>query len=357
MRQRVRQLGITIGTMRPGPENAITDVPGVWVGHTTVIRDVPRLVRTGVTVIVPRQGRIWTDHACAGFHALSGTGEMTGVHWIVDSGFLTTPIALTNTNQVGLVRDTLVAYGSERGWTRFSSLPVVGETYDGWLSDLDAFPLTAQDVVRALDTAGPGPVEEGNVGGGTGMICHDFKGGIGTASRLVSIGGTPYVLGALVQANYGDRRTLRVDGVPVGSEIGPEEVPSPWRQPPPMSSILVLLATDAPLLPQQCRRLAERATIGLARVGGLGLHTSGDLFLAFSTGNSMPAQPSGPLALTMLPNTDVNLLFEAAAETVEESILNALCMAETMEGFQGRVARELPLDRLVEIMRKYGRLK
>jgi len=214
MRQRLRQLGVTLGAMRPGPNNAITDVPGVWVGHATVIRDEPRVVRTGVTVIVPREGRIWGEYACAGFHALSGTGEMTGIHWITDSGFLTTPIALTNTHQVGLVRDTLVGLGSEQGWTQFSALPVVGETYDGWLNDLDAFALTAEHVREALDGAGPGPVAEGNVGGGTGMICHDFKGGIGTASRLVPVGAQGFTLGALVQANYGDRRTLRVDGVP-----------------------------------------------------------------------------------------------------------------------------------------------
>jgi D-aminopeptidase len=357
MRQRIRQMGITIGNMPPGQDNAITDVPGVWIGHTTLIRDEPSSVRTGVTVIVPRQGKIWQDHACAGFHALNGTGEMTGIHWIADSGFLTTPIALTNTHQVGLVRDALVAYGSEKGWTQWSSLPVVGETYDGWLSDLDAFALTSKDVFDALDRAGPSPVEEGNVGGGTGNVCHDFKGGIGTASRLVSIREGSYVLGALVQTNYGDRRTLRVDGVPVGLEITADEVPSPWRQPPPASSILVILATDAPLLPSQCRRLAERATIGLARAGGLGLHTSGDLFLAFSTGNSIPARASGMLSLRMVPNQDLNPLFEAAAEAVEESILNALCMAETMQGYQDRVAYELPLDRLAEVMRKYGRVR
>ena len=357
MRQRIRQMGITIGSMPPGQDNAITDVPGVWVGHTTLIREEPSSVRTGVTVVVPRQGTIWQDYACAGFHALNGTGEMTGVHWIADSGFLTTPIALTNTHQVGLARDALVAYGSEHGWTQWSSLPVVGETYDGWLNDLDAFALTTKDVFDALGRAGPGPVEEGNVGGGTGNVCHDFKGGIGTASRLVSIGGASYVLGALVQANYGGRRTLRVDGVPVGLEITADEVPSPWRQPPPASSILVILATDAPLLPLQCRRLAERATIGLARAGGLGLHSSGDLFLAFSTGNSIPARASGTLPLLMVPNQELNSLFEAAAEAVEESILNALCMAETMQGYQGRVAYEIPLDRLAEVMRKYRRLR
>jgi D-aminopeptidase len=356
MRKRIRELGIVIGGMQPGVNNAITDVPGVWVGHATVIGDAPRVTRTGVTVVVPREGKIWENYACAGFHALNGTGEMTGTHWIADSGFLTTPIGLTNTHQVGLVRDTLVALGAERGWTQWSSLPVVGETYDGWLNDLDAFSLTAGHVVEALDGAGPGPVAEGNVGGGTGMVCHDFKGGIGSASRLVTIGGAEYTLGALVQANYGERRTLRVDGVPVGREIGAGEIPSPWRVPPPASSILVILATDAPLLPMQCRRLAERATIGLARAGGLGLHTSGDLFLAFATGNPIPAHQKGPLPLTMLPNHDLNPLFEAAAEAVEESILNALCMAETMEGFQGRIAYELPIERLVEVMRKYRRL-
>lgn len=356
MRQRLRELGVSIGAMPPGPTNSLTDVPGVWVGHTTLIHDSPRVARTGVTVIVPREGRIWQDHACAGFHALNGTGEMTGVHWISDSGFLTTPVGLTNTHQVGLVRDALVTYGSQHGFTPYSSLPVVGETYDGWLNDLDGLHLRPEHVFAALDSAGPGRMQEGNVGGGTGMVCHEFKGGIGSASRLVPGGSGSFTLGALVQANYGDRRTLRVDGVPVGLEIGLREVPSPWKQPPPASSILVVLATDAPLLPNQCRRLAERATIGLARAGGLGLHTSGDLFLAFATGNSIPSGASGPLPMTMLANQDLNPFFEAAAEAVEESILNALCMAETMRGFEGRVAYELPLERLQEVLRKYGRL-
>jgi len=356
MRQRLRELGVSIGGLPPGPTNSLTDVPGVWVGHTTVVLDSPRVARTGVTVIVPREGRIWQEYACAGFHALSGTGEMTGILWISDSGFLTTPIALTNTHQVGLVRDALVAYGSRHGFSPFSALPVVGETYDGWLNDLDAFHLQPEHVFDALDRAAPGRVREGNVGGGTGMICHDFKGGIGSASRLVSAGDGSYTLGALVQTNYGARRTLRVDGVPVGLEIGLDEVPAPWKEPPPISSILVILATDAPLLPHQCRRLAEHATIGLARAGGLGLHTSGDLFLAFATGNSIPARSKRTLPMTMLANQDLNPFFEAAADAVEESILNALCMAETMTGREGRVAHQLPLDRLQEIMRKYGRL-
>ncbi|MGH2625512.1 MAG: P1 family peptidase, partial [Anaerolineales bacterium] len=202
-RARARDLGIVIGRFAPGRWNAITDVPGVRVGHRTLIHDTPRVVRTGVTVIVPREENIWQNHAFAGFHSFNGAGEMTGMHWVEEAGLLGSPIALTNTHQVGMVRDALVGYAQARGYTEYSSLPVVGETYDGRLNDLDAFSLTAEDVVAALEEARDGPVPEGNAGGGTGMICHDFKGGIGTASRVVEAGGAEYVVGALVQANHG----------------------------------------------------------------------------------------------------------------------------------------------------------
>ncbi len=349
---RLRQLGIVIGRFRPGPANAITDVPDVWVGHTTLIYDEPRVARTGVTVIAPRAGEILDDHAFAGFFSLNGFGEMTGTLAIDEFGLLTSPIALTNTNQVGVVHEALVTYAAEH-FGRGYKLPVVAETHDGWLNDANAFHVKPEHVYQALDAAKGGPVAEGNVGGGTGMICHEFKGGIGTASRVVPAAGETYTLGALVQANYGDRGTLRVDGVPVGREIGTDRVPSPWAKAPSGGSVIVVLATDAPLLGEQCRRLAKRAAIGLARVGGLGLDSSGDLFLAFATGNHYQGEPKAPRPVRLFPFGETDALFEAAAEAVEEAILNALVAAETMTGFQGHTAYALPHDALREVMAKY----
>jgi D-aminopeptidase len=355
-RARARDLGITIGTFSPGAHNAITDVPGVWVGHKTVIRDTPAVVRTGVTVIVPREGRIHEDHPFAGYFSFNGCGEMTGLPWIEESGLLQSPIALTSTAQVGMVRDAMTRYSVERLAGRGGYwLPVAAETYDGWLNDLASYPLAIEDVYDALDSAAAGPVAEGNVGGGTGMICHDFKGGIGTSSRVVETESGRYTVGSLVQANHGERPTLRFDGVPVGREIGPDVVPTPWETPPASSSILVVLATDAPLLPVQCKRLARRATVGLARAGGTGHAFSGDLFLAFSTGNHCPPSADRPVAVHMLPLGQMDPLYDAAAAAVEESILNALTAAETMTGHQGHVAHALPLDRLAQVMAKYNR--
>ena len=353
-RPRLRDLGISIGRLPPGPHNALTDVPGVWVGHRTLIYDEPRVARTGVTVIVPREGNIWKYHSFAGYHVLNGTGEMTGVHWLSESGLLFYPVAITNTHQVGLARDALVAYGQEHGLTAIAALPTVAETWDGWLSDADAFPLTREHVLEALRSAAPGPVAEGNVGGGAGMICADFKGGIGTASRIVASKSGRYTVGALVQANHGDREALRVDGVPVGREIGYDRVPSPWgdAEPPSGGSVIVILATDAPLLPFQCKALAQRATLGLARVCNAGNHGSGDIFLAFATGNPLPVNPKGLLPLQMMPSDHLNPLYEAAAESVEESVLNALTAAETMTGYKGRTAHALPLDELMRTMKK-----
>ncbi|MEW5959924.1 MAG: P1 family peptidase [Chloroflexota bacterium] len=352
-RARVRDLGITIGTLPPGPYNAITDVPGVQVGHTTLIYDKPRLARTGVTVIVPREGNIWQDNAFAAYHTFNGTGELTGSHWIAESGLLCYPIAITNSHQVGIVRDSMVVYARESGRGGLSALSVVAETYDGWLNEIDGFHVTQEHVFAALSTAGGGRVAEGNVGGGTGMICHDFKGGIGTASRRIKTLSGQFTVGVLVQTNYGERYQLRVDGAPVGREIGPEHTPLPWEESPYGGSIIVVMATDAPLLPVQCRRLAQRATVGLARVGGVGQNSSGDIFLAFATGNHLPANASTPYELKMLPHQQLNLFFEAVAEAVEESILNALTAAETMTGFKGRIAYALPLDELQRVMAKF----
>ena len=356
---RLRDLGIAIGRYPVGPHNAITDVPGVLVGHRTLIRDGTSVARTGVTIVVPRDGKVHEDFVFAGYHSFNGCGEMTGLLWIEESGLLMSPVALTNTSQVGLVRDCVTRYAVEKFDGAGYWLPVVAETWDGWLNDARTPHLTEEDVFTAIDSAASGPVSEGNVGGGTGMICHDFKGGIGTASRLVETGSGPYFLGALVQTNYGERHTLRVDGVPAGREIGPERTPLPWPAAPLSSSIIVVIATDAPLLPGQCRSLAKRATVGLARAGGVGLPFSGDLFLAFATGNHIPRSgrpeggAAGLLALQMLAPDQMSALYEATADLVEESILNALLAAETMTGREGHVAHALPIDALEEVMARH----
>ncbi len=262
------------------------------------------------------------------------------------------PIALTNTNQVGLVRDALISYALVEHRGRGFRLPVVAETWDGWLNDIDGFHLNQEHVYAALRSARAGPVQEGNVGGGTGMICHDFKGGIGTSSRQAHTGSGAYVVGALVQANHGDRSDLRLDGIPLGREIGPDRVPMPWTEPHPGGSIIVVLATDAPLMPVQCKRLARRATIGFARTGGIGHNGSGDIFLAFATGNAIPADAAAPIGVHMVPHAHLNPIFAAAADAVEEAILNALCAAETMVGFQGRSAHALPFDDVRAIVKR-----
>ncbi len=368
-RVRARELGIEIGRLSTGPLNTMTDVPGVRVGHTTLNVGDGKLdvghgpVRTGVTVVMPHEGLIANDPVFAGYHQLNGNGEMTGIAWIEESGLLTSPIGITNTHSVGTVRDAIIAWEVQHN--AFAEelsfgLPVVGETYDGRLNDINGFHVKPEHVFAALDGASDGPVAEGNVGGGTGMICHEFKGGIGTASRQVSLGHDTFTLGVLVQANYGDRGLLRVDGVPVGREIDIDVVPSAWGRPVlengEAGSIIVLIATDAPLLPHQCKRVAQRATIGVARMGGYGGNGSGDLFLAFSTGNRN-VDPPGNKALSVVqhyPNDGISSLFEATAEATEEAILNAMCMAEDMVGIDDRVARAIPVDQLVEVMRRYG---
>ncbi|MBA3946353.1 MAG: P1 family peptidase [Herpetosiphonaceae bacterium] len=365
-RPRARDLGIQIGRFEPGPWNAITDVAGVRVGHTTLITgDGPLVVgqgpvRTGVTVIYPHAGNIGTDPVYAGSHVLNGNGEMTGLLWIGEAGKLTTPIGLTNTHSVGVVRDALISYDLQRGSTVQSawSLPVVAETFDGVLSDINGMHVRPEHVWAALDAASTGPLAEGCVGGGTGMICHGFKGGIGTASRVLPAERGTWKVGVLVQANHGQRHLLRIDGVPVGREIDLQAVPRPMLQAPSgTGSIIVIVATDAPLLPIQCRRLAQRATIGIARTGGVGENSSGDIFLAFSTGNRGLADPPGPdgtLSVRTLPDDALSSLFEAVAEATEEAIINALCAAATMTGINGSTAYELPLDRLQEVMARYG---
>jgi D-aminopeptidase len=352
---RLRDLGITIGKLPTGKNNAITDVPEVLVGHQTLIYDQPRISRTGVTVIQPRADRSRDDHTFAGYHSFNGNGEMTGLLWLEESGMLGSPIALTNTNQVGIVREALIEYDvAEHGGKGFR-LPVVAETWDGWLNDIDAFHLQKSHVFEAIYAADGGPVAEGNVGGGTGMICHDFKGGIGTASRLVDFKGKQYTVGVLVQANHGDRLDLQVDGVPVGRELGPEQVPVPQYYQS-GGSILIIIGTDAPFLPAQCKRLAQRATVGLSRVGGVGHNGSGDIFLAFSNGNTLAANADDLVPLFMIPNSEMDPFFYAVIEATQESILNAMIAAETMIGFMGRTVHALPHDDLVRIMGHYQRL-
>lgn len=350
---RLRDLSAGIGRLPAGLSNAITDVPGVLVGHATVVQDEPHVIRSGVTMVVPRDGGIWTDYAYAGSHVFNGNGEMTGLAWVEESGMLGSPVGITNTHQVGLVRDFLAKESVRAGVTEDFLLPVVGETYDGWLSDAEVFALTEADAETALFSAQGGVVPEGCVGGGTGMICHEFKSGIGTSSRVVEIDGMTYVLGVLVQANYGAREDFRIDGVPVGALIDNGQVPSPWDEPPAGGSIIVIIASDAPLLPGQCKRLAQRATVGVGRVGGYGHDSSGDLFFAFATANHLEQRPGKVRIVASLPNEAMDPLFHAVIDATEESIINALFAAETTTGRYGRIAHALPLDETASILERY----
>jgi D-aminopeptidase len=370
---RALDLGISIGLLRPGPLDAITDVAGVRVGHSTLISGVGPLIggkgpiRTGVTVVVPVEGDPFAEAVYAGAHRLNGNGELTGLEWIREAGLLAGPIGITNTNSVGVVRDAIVAAASRVSTRPGSawSLPVVGETWDGWLNDIDGQHVRAEHLEAALASAVGGPVAEGNVGGGTGMICHRFKGGIGTASRRLDDAEGGFTVGALVQANYGRRERLAIDGVPVGRAIGLDEVPSDrddeaaTPSDADAGSIIVVLATDAPLLPHQCERLAQRAGLGVARTGGAGEHSSGDLFIAFATGNRglVAADETDGRPFTRevrtLDDAWISSLFWAAIESTEEAIVNALVAAETLEGRDGHIAYRLPHDRLVEVWQQY----
>jgi len=389
-RERARDLGIRIpGT--PGPLNAITDVAGVTVGHTTLIRGTGRLVpgqgpvRTGVTAILPR-GKAGPDSVFAAWFTLNGNGEMTGTTWIQESGLLEGPILLTTTHSVGVVRDATIDWMNRNGRAPMFALPVVAETFDGMLNDDKGFHVKPEHVFAALDGARGGVVPEGNVGGGTGMACHFFKGGIGTASRRVRVADSTYTVGVLVQCNYGARSTFRVDGVPVGQEIrdlrpciaGTQKPSREWlaevplcgaapapgsaprdtarQRPEGAGSIIVVVATDAPLLPHQLKRLATRVTLGIGRMGGYGENSSGDIFLAFSTANREASVASGIGTLRMLSNEHIDPFFVATVQATEEAILNAMLAAETMTGADDFRIFALPHDRLVEVMRKHGRI-
>ena len=382
---RSRDLGIPFeGT--PGAHNAITDVAGVEVGHTTLIAGSGRLVagkgpvRTGVTAVLPR-GKKSFDPVFAAWFPLNGNGEMTGTTWIRESGFLEGPILVTNTHSVGVVRDATIDWEIKNGRKFLFTYPIVAETYDGVLNDINGFHVKPEHVFGALDSARGGPVAEGNVGGGTGMLCNGFKGGIGTSSRVLAAEAGGYTVGVLVQCNYGSRRGLRIAGVPVGQEFtepticaAGAEAPSqeflkglPRCGPPASSSfterprtelgsIIIVVATDAPLLPHQLDRLVKRAALGLGREGSIASNFSGDIFVAFSTANPGAAAESGTVSLTMLPNERLDPLFVATVQATEEAVTNAMLAAETMTGADDVRAQAIPHERLREIMRKYQRL-
>jgi D-aminopeptidase len=334
---RARDLGIRIGELEPGPLDAITDVAGTRVGHATIVAGDD--IRTGVTVVVPAELPLF-----AGCHRLNGNGELTGLEWVRESGYLTTPVGLTNTFSVGVVRDAIVAAQDAAGVGEWH-LPVVGETYDGVLNDISGMHVRPEHVQSALEAAQGGRVEEGAVGSGTGMICHGFKGGIGTASRVTDEG---YTVGVLVQANHGRRARLSIAGVAVGRELGPERVPLPPRPDQVAGSIIVLVATDAPLLPHQCDRVAQRAALGIARTGGAGENSSGDLILAWSTANAIG--DGSTQSVTMLANERIDQVFYAAIDATEEAIVNALLAAETTTGKGGATAHRLDHELLQELL-------
>jgi len=357
---RARDLGIPFDFGTPGRWNAITDVAGVEVGQVTLIEG--DSIRTGVTTVLPRgKGPAGLKKCFAGVAVFNGYGEMTGTHWVEESGWLEGPIITTDTNNVGVARDAVIRYAAdhfgvvndEEVW----SLPVVAETWAGDLNPAYAQPIKPEHVFRALDSAAPGPVAEGSVGGGTGMRAFGFKAGIGTSSRVLAAADGGYAVGVLVQANmHGNpegARLLRIAGVPVGQELA-REAESERR---PDGSILVLIATDAPLLPHQLKRLARRATLGLARTGSAGHGDSGDIFIAFSTANPGADQEAGTVSLTMLPNDRIDPLFDAAIGATEEAIINSLVAAREMRGSGGRVKPGLPLDKVREILRRYNRLQ
>src|SRR5579864_581493 len=356
--QRARDLGIPFeGT--PGLLNSITDVTGVEVGYRTLISGEGKLrvgvgpVRTGVTAIFPR-GKAVVAPVFAGWFTENGNGEMTGTTWVEESGFLYGPVTITNTHSVGVVRDAVISWQLEHGTPipveDWWSLPVVAETWDGELNDINGFHVKADDAVAAMKDAHAGPIDEGNVGGGTGMICFEFKGGTGTSSRMLpeSLGG--YTVGVLVQCNFGTRDLLRIAGVPVGREI-PK---TPERDD--RGSIIVVVATDAPLLPHQMKRIARRVTLGLGRLGSISGNGSGDIFIAFSTANPGAGLAQSATNVQMLPNEKMNALFEATVQATEEAVVNAMVAAKTMAGINGYTVEALPHDRLRSVLKKYNRL-
>jgi L-aminopeptidase/D-esterase-like protein len=359
---RARDLGVPFEG-KTGPQNAITDVTGVEAGHRTLISG--DSVRTGVTAIWPR-GKKSSDPVFGAYFSQNGNGDMTGTHWLQESGFLDGPVLITNTHSVGVVRDAFIGWlvknhrtpGTNHFNGGFYTYPIVAETYDGELNDINGFHVTPKDVDIALESASGGPVSEGNVGGGTGMICYDFKGGIGTSSRRLTTDQGDYTIGVLVQCNCGSHRQLRIGGLPVGEELY-SGLPRASLQTPhkdDVGSIIIVVATDAPLLPHQVQRLGRRATMGLARTGSISGNGSGDLFIVFSTANNGAASAKAPVNVTMLPNESLNPVFEAVVQATEEAIVNAMIGAETMTGANGMRVYSLPHAKLQEILKKHNRL-
>jgi L-aminopeptidase/D-esterase-like protein len=364
---RARDLGIPFdGT--PGPLNAITDVAGVTVGHTTLISGSGKLhvgsgpIRTGVTAVMPRGADSLSNPVFAAWFAQNGNGEMTGTAWVEESGFLEGPVMITNTHSVGVVRDAViqwrVGHGGADATGFYWSLPVVAETWDGWLNDINGFHVKPEHALHAIDSAKSGPVEEGSVGGGTGMICNGYKGGIGTSSRRLDAKSGGYTVGVLVQCNYGTRDNLRIAGIPVGREIPAPEpyafIPSDIAE---RGSIIVIVATDAPLLAHQLKRLAHRVTLGLGRNGSISGNDSGDIFIAFSTANSGAAASDKVVSVQMLPNDSLDPVFRATVEATEEAVVNAMVAAHDMTGADDHRVIALPHDALRAVLKKYNRLK
>jgi L-aminopeptidase/D-esterase-like protein len=364
--ERARALGVPFdGT--PGPLNAITDVEGVLVGHTTLISGSGKLVvgkgpvRTGVTAVLPRGAESMQRFSFAGWFSQNGNGEMTGTTWVEESGFLEGPVLITNTHSVGVVRDAViawrVAHGPADATESWWSLPVVAETWDGWLNDINGFHVKPEHVFHAIDTARAGAVEEGNVGGGTGMICNGFKGGIGTSSRRLADKDGGYLVGVLVQCNYGVRQNLRIAGIPVGREIESEDpyafVPSDLTE---RGSIIVVVATNAPLLPHQLKRIARRVSLGIGRNGSIAGNGSGDIFIAFSTANPGASEVGHVVDVKMVPNDKLDPLFAATVQATEEAIVNAMVAAADMTGVDNHHVRALPHDQLRAVLAKYNRL-
>ena len=364
--ERARDLGVPFdGT--PGPLNAITDVAGVLVGHTTLISGSGKLVvgkgpiRTGVTAVLPRGTASMDRFSFAGWYSQNGNGEMTGTHWVEESGFLEGPVMITNTHSVGIVRDAVIAWrvahgpaGPDDDWW---SLPVVAETWDGWLNDINGFHVKPEHALHAIDSAHAGRVEEGSVGGGTGMVCNGFKGGIGTSSRTLSAKDGGYTVGVLVQCNFGRRQNLRIAGIPVGREIESED-PYAWlpSEAAELGSIIVVVATNAPLLPHQLKRIARRVPLGIGRIGSIASNGSGDIFIAFSTANPGASDVGHLVDLKMVPNLSLDPLFAATVQATEEAIVNAMVAATDMTGINGHHVRALPHDELRAVLAKYNRL-
>ncbi|OLD81932.1 MAG: aminopeptidase [Acidobacteria bacterium 13_1_20CM_58_21] len=363
---RARDLGVPFDGS-PGPFNAITDVFGVTVGHTTLISGEGKLqvgkgpIRTGVTAVLPRGKDSMNDPVFAGWWSLNGNGEMTGTTWVEESGFLEGPVMITNTHSVGVVRDAViqwrVAHGQPDPTGYWWSLPVVAETWDGWLNDINGFHVKPEHAFHAIDSAHGGAVEEGAVGGGTGMVCNEFKGGIGTSSRKIESKIGAYTVGVLVQCNYGSRKNLRIAGAPVGREI-PEDpaYASTSFNELDRGSIIVVVATDAPLVAHQLKRLARRVSLGLGRNGSISGNGSGDIFIAFSTANPGAGAADHLVDLKMLPNDQIEPVFTATVQATEEAIINAMVAAETMTGIENHKIIRLPHDRLREVLKKYNRL-